>query len=278
MPLSPQSEGTALSPNALKLFIFGIIIGISSITPGLSGGILAIALGVYAPALSAVQALGRDFKKSISYLLPLGLGALLGLFLFGLIMKPLLSRYTESVICLFSGLIIGSLPSVFKEANRGGFRLRFLLPLLAAFALGLFSARAADTAALGVSPSPLLYALGGGVFSLGLIVPGISSSFILIEMGIYNPILSAFVSMNFSVLLPVAVGAAVFLLTFLRLVHLAFSKWHGYAYYAALGFLFSTLFTVFPGFHSLLDGCLFLLGAVSVFLFMRRAFAISSNI
>lgn len=275
---SSSSKGNHISHNALKLFIFGIVIGISSITPGLSGGILAIALGVYAPTLSAVHALGRDFKKSVSFLFPLGLGALLGLFLFGLIMKPLLAQYTESVICLFSGLILGSLPSVFKEAHKDGFRPLFLLPMLAAFFLGLLSSRAAADAAGDLASSFLLYIIGGGIFSLGLIVPGISSSFILIEMGLYADILSAFTALDFSVLLPVALGVAVFLLLFLHVIHLAFSKWHGYAYYAALGFLFSTLFTVFPGLHSFLDGILLLLGAVGVYLFMRHASSISSDI
>ena len=271
MSLSPRKN------NAVQLFLFGIIIGVSSITPGLSGGILAIALGVYAPALSAVQHLRRDFKGSVSFLLPLGLGALLGLSLFGLIMKPLLSQYTKSVIFLFSGLILGSLPSVFEEANKKGFRPSFLLPLICAFLVGLLSAHASG-AANAVSASPLLYLLGGGVFALGLIVPGISSSFILIEMGLYAEILSAVISMDFGVLLPVALGAVLFLVFFLRIINFAFSKWHGFAYYTAIGFLLSSLFTVFPGVPSLPDICLLLLGALGAYFFMRHTSSISEKI
>lgn len=270
-----MSNRKLFSQNSINLLLFGIIIGIASITPGLSGGILAIALGVYAPALSAVQSLRRDFKNSLTFLLPLGLGALLGLFLFGLLMKPLLLRFAESVICLFTGLIIGSLPSVLREANSKGFRPVYLIPLFLSFLIGYFSANAAESAVASLKTSPFLYGIGGGIFALGLIVPGISSSFLLIEMGLYTDILSAFTTLNLSVLIPTAIGILLFLALFLRIINLAFSKWHGYAYYTAIGFLISSVFTVFPGFHTFLDAFLLLLGAITVYLFMHHSRTIS---
>ena len=143
--------------------------------------------------------------------------------------------------------------------------------------VGLLSAHASG-AANAVSASPLLYLLGGGVFALGLIVPGISSSFILIEMGLYAEILSAVISMDFGVLLPVALGAVLFLVFFLRIINFAFSKWHGFDYYTAIGFLLSSLFTVFPGVPSLPDICLLLLGALGAYFFMRHTSSISEKI
>ena len=65
----------------LRLLFMGFIIGIASIIPGLSGGALAISLGLYAPALDAVLNLRSSFKKSVSFLIPVGIGVLIGIIL-----------------------------------------------------------------------------------------------------------------------------------------------------------------------------------------------------
>lgn len=249
---------------------FGFIIGIAAIMPGLSGGVLAIALGVYATMIESVTLLRQEFKKSFMYLLPLGTGAGLGMLAFGLVMKPLLANCMESIIWLFSGMIVGSLPGLVREACEKGFRIMLLLPFLITLAIGLLISDKVSGSADALSGNPLLYCLGGGILVLGFIVPGISSSFILIQMGVYDEIIRAFTEFDFMIMLWVILGGAVFLLLTLHLINLAFKNYHGYAYFASMGFLIATLISVIPGVPGILDIVLFLAGGASVYMLIKK--------
>ena len=260
--------------NFIKLILFGLIIGIASITPGLSGGVLAISFGIYASAINSVMSLRKNFKESFMFLFPLALGAGVGIIIFGIIMKPLLENFETSVIYFFMGMILGSLPSFFKEANEKGFRILYIIPLLITFSLGMIISGTVmqnqNTSDLNI----LNLIISGGVLSLGMIIPGISSSFILLEMGIYQNLINAFLSMNIYVIFWVAVGFVLISLLIVKLVHMAFNKFHGYAHYAALGFLLSSVVSVFPGFSEgttqIINLLLFVAGTLGVFYFMKN--------
>lgn len=243
-----------------KILVFGIIIGFAAIVPGLSGGTLALSLGIYPILIASVLNLRKEFKKSIAFLIPFGLSALLGIFLFGVAMKPLLENFERSIIWLFMGLIAGSVPAFLQEANGKGFRWTFLLPLVIAFGLGLVL-NLLTGYQLGVSPtSPVMMFIGGGILAIGAVMPGISSSFIMMQLGIYDEVIDAFVSFRFLSMLWVALGAVLFFLLTIKLVNLAFEKFHGYAHYAAFGFLLSSMLGVYPGYAHFTDILLLLAG------------------
>lgn len=252
------------------LILFGLIIGMAAIIPGLSGGILAIALGVYAPAIESISSLRKNFKQSVLFLTPLGIGLAAGFLLFGLIMKPLFENHEQHIIWLFLGLIIGSMPSLIKEANKDGFRIWYIIPFILTFSFGAVIQFILSTVVSEHSVSPLQLFIGGGVLSLGMIIPGISSSFILIEMGIYDDIISSFVNIDIVSVIFVVLGIAVFALASIKLVSSAFERFHGYAYYASLGFLLSTMISVIPEKCSLVDIILLILSMIGVFLFMKK--------
>lgn len=258
----------------LSLLLSGLIIGVASITPGLSGGILAIALGLYAPALDAVTKLRKDFKNSFLFLMPLAIGAVIGILVFGIIMKPLLENYETSIIYLFWGLVLGSIPSVLKKASDGGFRILYFIPFLITFAIGMILAGAVDSSIKNAELSPVILLISGGVLSLGMVVPGISSSFLLLQMGVYDKIIDAFLSVNVHFILWIVLGFAIVSLTFVKLINMAFKKFHGYAYFAALGFLLSSMIAVFPGLRAgwylVTDIILVIVGAAAVYCFMKK--------
>lgn len=264
-------QGTELnqkqSISKLKIIIFGFIIGMGAIIPGLSGGVLAISLGLYPKILSSITNLRSKFKDSISFLIPFGIGALLGMFAFGVVMKPLLENFERSVIWLFMGLIAGSIPSLLKEATKKGFRIMHLIPMLITFAIGVILASATEQAIPVQEFSLFMMLLGGGILALGSIVPGMSSSFILIQMGIYDKIITAFTGFDLYCIFWIALGAVIFFITTVKLVNMAFAKFHGYAYFAAFGFLLSTMIAVYPGINSILDIVLFAIGILSICLF-----------
>lgn len=260
-----KSKMSELSKN----IVFGLIIGFAAIVPGLSGGAIAVSLGIYPVLIGSVLNLRKEFKKSIGFLIPFGISAVVGIFLFGVLMKPLLENFERSIIWLFMGLIAGSVPSFLKEANQKGFKFTFLIPMLIAFGVGL-----ALTVLTGYqfpvsATSPIMMFAGGGILAIGALVPGISSSFIMMQMGIYEEVIAAFVTFRFASMLWVALGAVVFFLLTIKLAHMAFEKFHGYAHFAAFGFLLSSMIGVFPGVHHFTDILLFVFGAAGLYLFQR---------
>ncbi len=257
-----------------RLLLMGFIIGIASIIPGLSGGALAISLGLYAPALDAVMNLKSSFKKSVSFLLPVGIGALIGIIIFGVIMKPLIRSYETSIIYLFMGFVLGSIPSYIKESNENGFRILFLVPMLIAFAIGMLLSGTVMTTITNSEVTSFILLLGGAVLALGIVVPGISSSFILMQMGIYEKILTGITEFDIYLIFWVGIGALITAILLVKLVNMAFKKFSGFAHYAAFGFLISSIVAVFPGFrgglYTVVDLILFAVGAVSVYWFLSK--------
>ncbi len=273
MPILTDRENSSYSP--LMLMIFGFIIGIASITPGLSGGVLAISFGIYAASIKAVTKLRSDFKNSFLFLLPLAIGAGIGIIVFGIIMKPLLENFKISVIYLFMGMILGSIPSFLKQSNKDGFRLMYILPLLITFSLGMIvSTSFSSFEEASFLTIPILL-ISGGVLSIGIIIPGISSSFILLQMGVYEKLISSFLEINIYSIFWVIVGFLLVTILTVKIVNIAFSKFHGYSHYAALGFLASSFVSVFPGFENgfiqIINLILFVVGIMAVFLFMKKA-------
>ncbi len=252
----------------LNTAVCGFIIGVAAITPGLSGSVLAISLGIYPKLLSSVMNLRKDFKSSACFLGIFAMGALLGMLVFGVVMKPLLENFERSIIWLFMGLIAGSIPSFMKEATqKEGFKMTYILPMLVAFAVGMFLATLTEHRLTAVASSPVMLFVAGAILAIGAIVPGISSSFILMQIGMYDKLISAFVCFNILDMFWISLGAGIILLATIKLINLAFEKLHGYAHFAAFGFLLSSVVGVFPGIEHITDVILFVAGGLLIYAF-----------
>jgi putative membrane protein len=122
-------------------FIKGTIIGIGAVAPGVSGGTFAVMLGVYDKLTGAIASFFNDIrsiksiKNRIIELFPLGFGIGAGFLAFGNIMKYLFEFHESQVKLFFIGLMLGSLPSVFKDANKKGFKKHYILPSIITFGI-----------------------------------------------------------------------------------------------------------------------------------------------
>ncbi|MBE6964422.1 MAG: DUF368 domain-containing protein [Ruminococcaceae bacterium] len=254
--------------NFLNTAVCGFIIGVAAITPGLSGSVLAISLGIYPKLLGSVMNLRKDFKPSVCFLGIFAMGALLGMLVFGVVMKPLLENFERSIIWLFMGLIAGSIPSFMKEATQKGFKMAYIIPMLVAFAVGVFFTTLTEHRLTAVADSsPVMLFAAGAILAIGAIVPGISSSFVLMQIGMYDKLISSFVCFNILDMFWISLGAGIILLATIKLINLAFEKLHGYAHFAAFGFLLSSVVGVFPGIEHITDIILFVTGALLIYAF-----------
>ncbi|MGN0027068.1 MAG: undecaprenyl phosphate translocase family protein, partial [Clostridium sp.] len=93
--------------NLIKNFLKGVAISISQIVPGVSGGTIAMILGIYDKLLHAVNNIVKDFKNQYKILLQVGIGAIFGIFLFSNIVKTLFDKYPIPIGYLFIGVILG---------------------------------------------------------------------------------------------------------------------------------------------------------------------------
>jgi len=260
----------------IKKVLIGFVVGIACITPGLSAGVIAAAAGLYEPAIHAIVNIRKEFRKSVIYLMPLGIGAVLGILLFSKVMKELMINAEFIVLFIFLGLVAGSIPSLVKEANSDGFRKKYLWALALAFAFVIFFERNVTWVpdqTNAVQINIVTTVICGAILAFGTIVPGISSSFILMRFGMYEILLSAIADIDIKILAMTAIGFGVTALAIIKLVDILFSRFRGYAYYAVMGFLLGSMVMIFPGFRTGFDLAtdifLFLISAAVSFITMR---------
>ena len=163
----------------------GILIGSGAILPGISSGVFCVILGIYEKLIDSVLNLFHDFKKNFIFLLPIGLGGITGVLLVGKLLNFLFNEYPMPTKFCFIGLILGSIPVLFKQANqKNGFRLSHLIFLVIAFFIGFLSVKLEtilpNLINLDLGENNFFYfILSGFLMAIGIVVPGVSSSVIL---------------------------------------------------------------------------------------------------
>lgn len=235
--------------NFFLLLAVGVVIGIGGILPGVSGAILAVSLGLYKPMLDAIAGFFKAPKKNFLFLLPIGLGAVLGFFGVAVALSDLLERWEAQVVWLFIGLVAGGIPSFLREANERGFKKRYLLMTLLGAALAtvlLFLNRDAHETQNVAGLLPLQAVAAGAIVSVGAVFPGVSTAFILMYLGWYKAMMDAFSSVKVGTIIFVGLGAGACFLATVRFARWLFDRFHGYAYYTVLGFLLVSALLIVP--------------------------------
>jgi len=227
-----------------------MLIGIGAVAPGVSGGTLAVIFGLYERITDAIGNVFKNFRENFIFFLPVVLGGGVGVLAFSNIMNYLFLNYDVQVKYLFIGLMIGTLPSVFGEANKKGFRNIYIVPCIIAFAVTILFI-VFENSGIDVFPESgrgLAQLLSyGAIIGIGTIVPGISASFVLMYLGAYQIVLEGMAELNPAVLIPVGIGFAVSIVAFANIVSRMFKRFYGYTYYTVLGFVLGSIVAIFPG-------------------------------
>ena len=193
----------------IKDFAKGVAIGAGAILPGLSSGVLCVIFGIYETLLNCVLNFFKNIKYNFKILFPIGLGALCGVLLFGNILKYIFYAYPVQTKFAFIGLILGSIPALLKKAcTKQTFKLRYLIYLVLSFLLGIllvFLEKHIHTSATFQNEySYIFIAFSGLLMSAGVIIPGISSTLILMLLGIYDAYLVSVSTLYLPFLIPLA--------------------------------------------------------------------------
>lgn len=238
--------------NVLK----GGLIGVALITPGFSGGTVAVVLGIYYGLVSAVAGLLKNFKKNFLFLLPFAIGMVVAVAALIIPMRLAFEYIPLPIICLFVGLMLGGMPPIAKEAGKPTPLLILAFVLACAFAVGICfipvpeGMEAGEQANVGV-----YFALAGVglIAACGFVVPGISGSMIMMIFGFYYYVLGAgenllkFNNVGNSLLIlfvfTIGVIAGFFLISFLMKIFI--TRYKRGTYYAILGFLVGSVFSIY---------------------------------
>ena len=229
----------------------GVVIGIGGVLPGVSGGVMAVSLGLYKPMIDALAGFFKAPKKNFLFLLPVGLGAGLGFLLGAVVLSRLMRRWYVEVMWLFLGLVAGGIPSFLHEANERGFKKRYLIATVLGACLAsllLFFRREGAALPDAECLTPLMAVLAGAIVAVGTVIPGISTAFILMYMGWYRPMMDAFAEARVATLIFLGIGAAGCFVGTVKAARWVFDRFHGWAYYAVLGFLIVSAALILPGF------------------------------
>ena len=179
--------------------IKGIMIGIANIIPGVSGGTMAVSLGIYDRLIGSISGLFREFKKSILFLIPIIIGAGIGIVGFTYAIEYLLDKHTFVTCMAFVGLILGGLPAIFlsmrAKVSSGGVGVFGILAFVIAFAIsgGMPLLKESKDALTVIAVTPgnmvILFILGI-VASATMVIPGVSGSMMLMIFGYYYAIIN----------------------------------------------------------------------------------------
>ncbi len=249
----------------MRRFWAGLLIGIGCILPGVSGGVMAVSFGLYRPMLDAVMDFFKSPKKHALFLAPLAAGIAGGIALGAMGLSALMARYEGLMLMLFTGFILGSIPDLLKEAQNGSrFRLKWLWALAGGIALALPMCLISDEGAAIERLQPLQALITGMLEGLGTVIPGVSTSFLLIHLGWYPAFLRTVSGFDMQASVYIALGFALSALTCMKAVKWLFDHHPGYAFYGVLGFLLVSVALVFPGFSALFlaEGGMLLIGAI----------------
>ena len=235
-----------------KLFATGALIGIAMIIPGVSGGTLAVLMGVYDRLIGAISDLRRDFKKNIVFLLPIIFGAVVGIAAMYFPLYYALKYEKLPTILLFTGLMAGSMPKLFKDSIKRGFKptdiVSFLIPV--AVVVGICFIPSLGDVNLGADMPVggyFLLIIMGALASCALVVPGVSGSLLMFIFGYYQPILDTVRAIfgnfwhSFGVLALFAIGLIVGFFSIAKLMKFFMNKFPRGTGWAINGFVLGSI-------------------------------------
>lgn len=248
----------------IKTILKGVVMGTANIIPGVSGGTMAVSMGIYDKLIHCLTHLFKEFKESIKFLIPVAIG--MGIALVGLsfIIEPAFAYFPLQTNCLFVGLIVGGLPAVIKKVKGKGVKVSYVIPFLIFFAvvvgMAAIGEREGTAADLSFNLLTVIKLFVVGVIaSATMVIPGVSGSMMLLLMGYYNPIVAAIknfvtalvafdlngILQGCGVLVPMGLGIVVGIFAIAKLIEVIFEKFPIQAYWAIIGLIVASPFAIF---------------------------------
>ena len=227
-------------------FLQGALIGLGAVLSGISGGVLCVVFGVYRTIMELISHPIQTFKKHYSTLIPLILGGGFGFVVVAKLLGFLLNRYPDPSVCLFVGLIIGMLPSLFREAGEKGRSKGSFISLGVCFSVVFALLLALNMVQTVITPNFAWYLFCGLCIAMSIIAPGMSFSSLLMPLGLYTPLVTGIGNFDFSVLIPSGVGALLTIVLLAKAVDNLMERHYSVAFHGIIGIVAAATIVIIP--------------------------------
>lgn len=242
------------------LFIKGVVLGVAFVIPGVSGGTLAVLMGIYEELIEAASNFYKsiaDFKKYIMYLLPIGLGVVFSVAVFAKLIKFGLEKSPIITILIFLGMIIGGIPALVRNVKGTKINLKdmtlMLVGLIIVISMLIFHKSNSNVVLTNMSITGYITLfLVGAIAAVTMVVPGISGSFTLMLIGYYEPILNlvnditSFKNLgpNLILIFTFMLGVFIGIIFISKIIEWCLKHYKRETYYAIIGFVLSSIISV----------------------------------
>lgn len=240
----------------IKDILKGMVIGIANVIPGVSGGTMMVAMGIYDKLIYCITHLFSEFKKNLKFLVPIVIGMALAIVLSSFTIEKMFESFPFQTSLFFVGLVIGGLPIMWKNVKGNPIHIGHVIAFLFFFALVVGMALLGETEGngvlVGVSVINAIKLFVVGVIAAAtMVIPGVSGSMVLLLLGYYNPILASIndfirslaafnmegIFTGVGILAPFGVGVVVGIFAIAKLIEIIFEKFPLYAYWAIIGLI-----------------------------------------
>ncbi len=266
---------------ACKSFLYGALIGIANAIPGVSGGTMAVILNIFDKIMYSVSL--KNLKNNLKFLIPLALGAAAGVFALSNVIVTLLETHAMLLNFCFIGLILGSLPSIYKRAHDKEAKKRNLILCVLAFAFMIFM----GTLSQGDFSNRTLDDMGGmtvwfciyliltvAVSTMAMILPGISGSLMMLLFGVYTIVMGAIAELDFVLMIPIGIGILGGLFIGIKVIKNMLTSHPQALYFIILGLVAGSIFAIYPGFSATGEGFASIAGMI---IFALAAYFLASR-
>lgn len=231
----------------LRDLLCGFLIGAGAILPGVSGGVLAVVFDIYRPFMEVLTRPRTAIPKYWKWFPPIALGWCAGFLGFARGIAAAISLSNTVTTWLFIGLIVGTMPSLFREAGKEGRNAASWVSLLlcagAVFAGLFYVSRIAEVS---VEPNFWWYNFCGVLWGMSIVIPGMTSASVMMALGLYQPMLEGLARLNLLVLSASLPGMVLAIALLARLVSWFFRRHYTVAFHGILGFVLASTLVIIP--------------------------------
>ena len=234
----------------------GFIIGVANIIPGVSGGTLAITLGIYERLINAISHFMKNIKENIKFLFPIGIGAVLSLAILSNAISYALTNFKFPTTLFFIGLIVGGIPLLYKKIDKEVNGKNILLMLITFSIVVLFTFMDSGNKVISFANMDIykyitLFVVGI-IAAATMVIPGISGSFVLMLFGYYEPIINTIkdfthlnnIASNLAILIPFGIGVLVGIVLIAKLIEYLLAKHEVPTYFMIIGFILASIISI----------------------------------
>lgn len=246
-------------------FLKGIFVGIANVIPGVSGGTIAVILGIFDQIIDTINDFKKDINKNLKFIISIGLGAGFSILAFSSILEFCLNKYSLPTSTFFAGLVTGSIPVIYKKATKNGTEISYiLLTMIATVLVILISNLNSNDQTEIIKDISFIFLVkmffGGLLAAAAMIIPGISGSFVMILLGIYPTVVHTVANvskclLNLSdkellintglTLISLGSGVILGILIISKIISALIERFYSITYFCILGLIIGSIYGIF---------------------------------